>query len=503
MPVTTSKRPPSTNTWSRPGRSITLLAAAALGSVLVGAAPEGTRLAAVVAVFNLAIIAFLLNRYIRGSPLLNAPLIAFLPGLGVSWPVTMLFFSSFHPDAAYLNEAGATSFLAGAIRYQLCLSLFLVAYSAAILLTERSADFAPPLSGGRITSLEWRLALFGITTSVTGAFAALPGLPEWSTFVLNGLRNFGYPLILFAGLFWTSLSTSRRTEVIVGLLVQGGVNTLGNSRGQALLPAALFAIGLLFSPGIRKRTKAWLIVASVMLFPFYLVLANQSRLVLGNLGLGNADERVKVLRDASQGTVVYENGGVLLDAATRLFLSGGQAIVNGRWDHAALSDFDPAAFIIETGRAMLPSYVFGRPAHSEYLGSDSLRQYGFTISDSTSVEVSLVGSLFGWGGLGLVFIGGLVTGLVHRLTLHGIIATGRDHRAAMVAGLSGMASATLWAWNLDLGSHLRALVWSLIYIALVVLAFRVLGVLWPAPITLRRRPARPPGMSDFCRFDHD
>ncbi len=489
MSTRPTSRSPSANAWGHRGMVVAIVSAATLGSIVIGVAPEGSRLAAALAVFNLAIIAFLLVRYLRSSPLLSAPLIAFLPGLAVSWPLTMLFFSSFHPDAAYLTTLGATPFLAGAIRYQLCLSLFLVAYLAAILLTERSGAAAPLLQEDRLTLIEWRMAQFGVATAAAGAFSALPDLPAWSIFALNGLRNFGYPLVLIPGFFWGSLSHSRRTWVIAGLTFQAGVNTLGNSRGQAMLPMVLFAIGLLLSPGVRRRSKVSLALAAAMVFPVYLVLANQSRLVLGSLGLQDADERIEVFRDVSQGRVVYENGGFLLDTATRLFLSGGQSIINGRWDHAALTEFNAAAFLSETGRALLPSYLFGRPEQSEYLGSDYLRQYGFTISESASVEVSLVGSLFGWGGLWLVLIGGLITGFTHRLILHGIIAMGRAHRSTLMAGLSGMTGATFWAWNQDLGSHLRSLTWALVYAVMVVWALRILGALWPGLVNPRSRAA--------------
>jgi hypothetical protein len=108
----------------------------------------------------------------------------------------------------------------------------------------------------------------------------------------------------------------------------------------------------------------------------------------------------------------------------------------------------------------------GAPAPDRFHGSAVLRKYGFLITDETSVEVSMVGSLVYHGGLVGLGIGGLLLGFFH-LILSRTIAAQAHFSDTALALTGGIVATNAWAYNVDIISHAKIHVWTSVYIAIV------------------------------------
>ena len=155
------------------------------------------------------------------------------------------------------------------------------------------------------------------------------------------------------------------------------------------------------------------------------------------------------------------------DTMRRFFSGGGHALLVANWDRMRLQDFDLALFGSEFAEAMLPAYLYGPKDidRYRYVGSRILREYGFMITDETSVEVTLIGSLCAAGGPVLVAVGGLVLGIFHLILVRVI---SRFRRRAWAVPFAGCILAIGMAVHLfDLIELARTYFWAILYVGIV------------------------------------
>jgi len=173
---------------------------------------------------------------------------------------------------------------------------------------------------------------------------------------------------------------------------------------------------------------------------------------------------------------------------SRLYSTGGHALVVANWDRITLGALDLDLFGREFAKAMLPAFLFGSQVRDRYTGTLMLREYGFVITESTSVEVSLIGSLCAAGGPELIAVGGLLVGLLHLAMVRTI---GRFRGRAWAAPFAGcMFSIGMVVYPLDLIQLARSYFWAVLYVGFVmrlaILVQRLVLVSAPRRLTLPR-----------------
>lgn len=440
------------------------LVSCGVATVLFG----GQHLAATVAlaIVNLLLAFGAIAYYARRGALAWSPVIFFLPGIAVSWPLTTVYFAIFSPEAEAID--GGARVLQHADRLQVSVFVFLCAYLAAGVVAQlihparkaRDEGERRPEASRLFTRIDEVIIAAGAVAVTAGWVAAVPGVPVDVSFVLNATRNYFSPLMFVAGYHHRRVPRWLRLAVLGAMALSLAVHTLANSRGYALWPFVLFAAGYCVSPLQRRGTIRRLALLGIVAFPAYMIVGNQTRAVFGTVGLTDVSDRAAVLSEAMRGEVAAD-GPMLDPVMLRLFSSGGNALVAANWDSRV--GFDADEFASDLIAGVLPSFAGGRKS-GRYFGSSVLSSYGFTISDETSVDTSLVGSLVYAGGPFGLALGASLIGALHVVLARCVAA--RAPRGGVPLGLTAVfVSGTAWAYNTDLVMHVRGLLWSAVYVS--------------------------------------
>lgn len=452
--------------------ALTLAVTALLGTALLTAiAPFESKGVVAYGCLCVAIVVAIMLRVTGVVDSISAsPILGFIPWLAVTWPVTVIFFAIVSPDATYPTLFGPVPFLLRAEVLLFAVLLFLGGYCAGISPILLGRQRPTPISpDGHRTNAEWWLIAVGAIVITMGWVASLAGIQGQVRFIADGLRNYLTGFVFAAGYRWKTLSQSQRLSIALTVVANGIVYTIANGRGIAALPVLLVLGGYLISPQTTRRLRIILVASALVGLPVYAVVGNQTRTELGSIGFQDFDQRASVLKDALSGNIVFEEGGGFLeDTMSRLFSAGGHALLAANWDRMRIQDFDLALFGIEFAETMLPAYLFGSKDSQRYVGSRILREYGFMITEETSVEVSLIGSLCAAGGPVLVVVGGLVLGLFH-LTL--VRAIGRFRPRPWAVPFAGcMFFIGMMVHTLDLIQLLRFYFWAILYLGIAMQA---------------------------------
>jgi hypothetical protein len=440
------------------------------GSVFLAEAEY--RWAAVLAganVFLTALIAYGIWRW-RGME--SAPILVFLPGVAISWPVTTLYFAAFLPQGGYYDAYRETRYLEACLELQVTVLVFVMGFAAGALWVGRSPKAPDRFTRGASPAVEWGLILLALFSATLGWIYNVAGGGKAVSLVANGCRNYFTPLTFIAGYRWMNLSFRKRGLVLGFLLFSAAVNTLGNARSQALWPLILLAFGYLLAPDVSRRKKQLFLGLGLALLPLYLVLGNQTRKSMHRGGFDALGSRAEILGDALRtGDLAYEHEGPLSDLMGRMFSAGGHTLIRENWEHPERLEFDAVDFTAELIRSLAPGFLEGRQVEGQYTGSAILRNYGFLINEVTSVEVSLIGSLFTYFGLPSVLVGGLIFGLFLSLLCRVFGSSGWS-ATWRLAFLAGTCSMSAWGYNVDIITNIRGIVWALLYLLVVLVAIQ-------------------------------
>ena len=484
--------------WNQIGRVIVPLLGACfvLGVMLV--ADEGKRVAAGLAAFNVLLLSSALFFWVTRGRVEHAVITLFLPGIMSSWPLASLYFALFEPDATYANMWGETEFLLHNERIQLVVLAFSLAYCAftfPLLKKSKKREAVGPVG---ISPTEIGIIWLGLLSVLLGWIPGLVSAPQEAAFVGAALRNYFSGFLFLAGYNWMLLS--RRMKVIVAgvILASAFANTVANARGYALFPVLMCIFGFFLSPTVSRKTRAMVFALSLVSYPVYMIVGNQTRSLMSSIGFENFSERAQILTNVvREGAFDYGQKTMLGEVLGRQFGSGGHALVVYNWDSRDLGDFDPLVWMEEFLKSLPPAFVFGEPADAKYVGNARLTDFGFLINESTSVEVSLLGSLFDYGGLWIVVAGGIGVALFHT----GIVRwLGLLRPSALrLTVLSSLLTTSLLAYNVDVVQLVRALLWQCVYSLVAYFGVRfalvVVGSVtkprWSPVDRVRLRPALP------------
>ena len=428
-------------------------------------------LQSILAATNVGLGASLLVVIWRRHGLPATPTLAFLPGFIISWPVTSLYFAFFLPDATFFTTDHEIRYLDNGVMIQTCVLVFFLGYGSGLL---SLAPRVPPKaglsegSGFNAASLEWGLVLLALVSTTAGWLAPVVHGGSVIMLIGNGLRNYFSAFVVIAGYRWVQWSWTRRSVVAGVLAIAAVMFTLANGRGLALWSPVLLLFGFFISPYSSRRWKVALLTGAAVLLPIYSVVGNQTR--ESNLGVGfnNMDDRAKVLSNALQtGDLKYESTGFVADFLSRMYSCGGSVLIGASSEDPTLFEFNLEEFVGDAALSLIPGFLGGRTTDAKYASSAMLSHY-FVINETTSVEVSLVGSLFTYFGLPSVFLGSAVLGVM-QAGVCWLIVKGKRSSAWQLTLIASLVSINIVNFNIDWVGNVRSLVWGIFY-ALAALA---------------------------------
>lgn len=431
--------------------------------VFFGPGP-GHRLVVFVAFVNCLLIAGASIFFIRTHTLQGLIPILFLIWFGLGWPVASIIFAVWYPEIFYTTMAAKSYHLEGNLRLQTALLTFLIAYITILMFFmprgERNLPIvnvsAPSQRAIPVVVLLTAFALFFFT--VTSLFQA-SGLIGYFG---HGFFKYFNALPFIIGAYWIHVTKKSRIFLCILFLGCGYIFTIANARGMAIAPIALFFLGLLFCSAIKQRTKFIMIITVALLFPAYLVIGNTTRLLTNEIGFSDFAYRVQAL---GRWREVYQQSDSVASTFGRLFSTGGHSIVTRTPEEVPYMEFSLGKYTMEfVTKILIPGRLYNI---SYYSSSITLRDYDIRVSEETSVELSMVGAFWRYGGYFPVLIGGVIVGLFH--TGLGYLLRGAMRKSALrgIFFLAGITYHLIWAQNLNFILHAKNLLWSFVIYALL------------------------------------
>jgi hypothetical protein len=306
--------------------------------------------------------------------------------------------------------------------------------------------------------------------------AEYAGETGWVLFASQGAFNYLAAAFVLAGLQWRTLPQWWKVSLSLATIPPFLAYTISNSRAIAIIAPMMIAIGWLMSDGVPRRRKVVLGIILALVMPGYLLVSNQTRYVLGTLGFSDMDDRAEVMLSAMQGAINTETGGALTDAFARLQNAGGQTLVFVEWERDRDHSVDFGVYLDELVDSIVPKWdgskagsIRQASAASEYLGSELLTRYGFTITESTDVEISFLASLFFVGGLGGVIFGSMCYGaLLAALSMSQVLCRSTVGRVVTVS----IGYQALFAMQYDPARILKSFVFGAAYLGVAAVLVR-------------------------------
>lgn len=383
--------------------------------------------------------------------------VLFLPMVVVSWPLGSLYYMIFDPAMVYRTKWHVVRILDQNIRLQLCTFLFLVSYLPIVFMALRrsaAGKLRPIANPHRVADA---MTFFSTLVIFANAASKIVPLPSLLVYLIDGLWIYFQGLLFVSGALYTHLSKKMKTYLAFVLPATVLFYTLGNARGMAIVPCLLFGLGLLFFSEVKQKTKLIILVAAFFLMPAYVVIGNTTRVLGHGIGFQDLGTRWEALQEWER---VAENASFLGQTFARLFHVSGQRIVTTTPDKYPFVPFDLLAYLEELFLSVLPQRFFFKAPF--YSGSEILLTYGFNISDTTAVEVSMIGSFYLLGGNLAVFLGGGALGLVHTVLILVLRSAGRSSGLKPLFLLGVLGGSLIGMTGHDLIHQWRRYVWCLL-----------------------------------------
>jgi hypothetical protein len=383
--------------------------------------------------------------------------VLFLPMIIISWPLGSLYFAIFDPDMVYKTKWQVVRILDQNLRLQTASFLFLTGYLPVVFIALRRSVTSTVGSLRNPRRIADTVTIFSTAVILANATSKVVPLPSMLLYFIDGLWIYFQGIIFVTGALFTHISRKVKTYLTIVLPATVLFYTLGNARGMAMVPCALFGFGILFSSELKQKTKLIVLIVGLLSLPAYTVIGNTTRVLGHSIGFQDLDKRWEQLQDWEQ---VVENASFLGQTFSRLFHVSGQRIVTTTPEKYPYLPFNLLGFASEFFGNLLPRRFY----HSApvYSGNLILLRYGFNVSETTSVEVSLLGSLWLLGGYYGVLFGGTALGLVHT-ALIAVLRRARRTSGLKPMFLFGVLGGTLIGMSgFDLIHQSRRYVWCLI-----------------------------------------
>ena len=397
--------------------------------------------------------------------------ILFLPLLLAAWPAASLYFTMFYPEMSYGLIDRPVRMLAGNDKIQLAVLLFLSGYLPVVFLSLWGAKGRPEglcRNPGRIADV---VAVIAVSILALNAVSKVVYLPPLALYVVDGLLIYSQGLLFLPGALITSVSRKVKLLLAISLPAIVFFYTLGNARGMALLPSAMFLFGVLFFSSLRQSVKFTVLAAVLFVFPLYVVIGNTTRMLTTSIGFKDLEKRWEALQrwdEVTQKTPAAATFG-------RLFFTGGHSLITRTPEERPFLEFNAGSYMMEWIEAILPGRYYYEP---RYRGNRILSRYGFMITEQTSVEVSMLGNLWLLGGFIPVFFGGIAAGLLHWFLMGTLRLVRRKNGAMALLFLGVVGSKLLGAAGQDIISLWRTIIWHLIFAAIFWLVAATIAGHW-------------------------
>jgi hypothetical protein len=322
---------------------------------------------------------------------------------------------------------------------------------------------------------------FMIFTVVVGSLLALrlANINKASTtgYLVYGFFRYMDASPMVCGMAWHLLSLPLRWQVLAILGLNTLINTATNSRFYAFIPPLFFGAGLMFVSRVSLRRKYIALVASIAVLAIVMVVGNAARRVGGGLWLGGVESLRRQMEIVStRSEKILDNVSWGDEIFGRMFFLGGHQIVTLMPTEHTFKEWNIPLYILEVvGQGMLPRGLANRLIEPHHENKNSLLLIGHRLSKSHSVERSFIGAAWELGGVGpLIIISCLAS-----LFLRGMAAL-LDQlflfspRFAVIAFVA-VCDAAMWSINEGLPSMAHECIYSVIVMAVVYQAVRLVG----------------------------
>ena len=436
-------------------------------------------LAAIVAYINCVLGSVAIFHFARkNSPEAFIPVLSLFMLL-ISWPLSSLYFAIFAPEATYNLSFCTVDFLAGNLRVQMCVFLFLMCYLPIVIWALRIPASGPAgyvRSPGRTANY---VAVFGISIIFADILSKLVNIPSAVVYIINGLWLYFCGALLVPGALFTFMN--KRTKIFLAVTISLAVFffTLGNGRGMAIRPCAFVLFGILFLSKLEPKTKLLILLIGILCFPVYVVIGNTTRTLLGRQGYTNLAVRFDALQNWQKAA---RNESFLGQTFGRLSYVGGQRIITATPEEYPYLELDPIKYSKELCLSLLPGAIVH--SGSCYRGSSILNSYGLTVNDKTSVEVSMLGSFWLLGGYAAIFFGSMAEGLLQAILIAVVRRAGRIDSMKRLFLLAVLGPFLIASSSQDFISQCRSFLWCIIIGSV---AYRLLSLYTGQPIYSQRK----------------
>jgi len=388
--------------------------------------------------------------------------------------IGIIYFAIFFPYETYRTMSGSISFFAGGIRYQLAICIFLLTYLFSmnwLLRKEINVIQSPQMVSRRVAYLSIIVIVGVVSIEIICSF--LP-FPLFISFWAGRFFTRYQTLLFIAGAAILVLPIVSKLWLVVFLLTMTFFYVLRNARAMALVPLVAFFCGLFFFSQIKTRTKLTLAIAIIIGLPFFLMISNTVRTLLGpGSQQASVEQKLSALKDWREAAKRWHLG---MGFFGRMYFTAGNTIVAYtpllyHYKHPV-----PLKYAREFAIYMLPDQIIRRVKgisdrttklavlmQTEYTGTWLLRDYGMEVIETSSVETSTIGHFWMLGGYPFVFLGGIAVALVHGFAAWVIRRAWLKNPDKGIFYFAVLFYPFVWTMNWDFIQLWRNIFWGLIY----------------------------------------
>ena len=232
--------------------------------------------------------------------------------------------------------------------------------------------------------------------------------------------------------------------------------TIGNARGMALNTIMLLIFGVLFFSKCSPKTKLIIMICLGLSLPSYILISNTARLLTAEIGFEDFWYRVGLFKEWRVATVGQSPAAT---AFGRLFFTAGHAIILRTPSEIPYRSFKLLHYLREIAEALIPGKIYYRPY---YRGDIILRDYGFYVTETTSIDTSLLGSFWFLGGYLFIFAGGIAVGLFHSLIMLVLRRASSASKIKAFVYFSVFAPSVFWASRIGFIEHWRDMMYRFV-----------------------------------------
>ena len=442
-------------------------------SIIIKVAPEHM-LGALLAYGNCLIAGYACIKFFKDYWLPGAVPALFLPNTVLAWSLSPLYMAMFFPEHTYnllkpwVGNMGMYRFAF----YQFVFMVFLLIYLAVVSVFVRQTrqTFRGSRFATNTKALAYLCSTIVIGVLAYNAAARLANLPPAATYWADGLFKYYKMLMIVVGAFWLRLDRVTRSTLIIILIGFAFFYTLGNAREFAAFPLLSLMIGILFFSDVKPNRKGLIIAVLMIALPLYVTIGNITRAMGLDAGFENLGKRLQVVTQRSGEYMAQVNP---FDVTMfRFFVTGGHNVVTHTPDPVPYIDFNPAKYGLELLTSLLPGR---RVQMGDYGHHFHLVRYGHRVTKDTAVGITLLGHFWMLGGLLMVVVGAVATGLLHGLLVFLIKHTWKHSIGMALSFLTVLAYALIWVRGFDFIRHWRDIVWRLIFAMVIYALYRLVA----------------------------